>query len=120
MNFQEYKPLALRTVKSLGSDREDFMHMAAGIAGEAGEVLDIVKKTFAYGKPLDTGHLVEEIGDILWYVNGILSLLDTEMDEVLERNIAKLEARYPDLRFDAGKAINRDKVAETEAMQKVQ
>ena len=119
MNFEYYKPLALRTVKSLGNENSDLMHMAAGISGESGEVLDIIKKTFAYSKPLDRAHLIEEIGDAMFYVNGLLELIGVEMSEVLEKNIAKLEARYPDLRFDADKAVNRDKVAEQEAMSKV-
>lgn len=119
MNFEQYKPLALRTVKSLGNENSDLMHMAAGVSGEAGEVIDLVKKTFAYGKPLDRDHLIEELGDLYWYYNGLLALIGVEMSEVLEKNIAKLEARYPDLRFDADKAVNRDKAAEQEAMSKV-
>lgn len=116
MTFDEYKPLALRTLKSLGSEREDLMHMAAGIAGEGGEVLDLVKKHFAYGKPLDRDHLIEEVGDAMFYINGLLHTIGADMGDVLDRNIRKLTARYPDLQFDAERAINRDKEAEALAM----
>ena len=119
MKIEEYAPLALRTVKTLGSDNSDLMHMAAGISGESGEVLDLIKKTFAYGKPLDRDHLIEELGDLYWYYNGLLDLIGVTMDDVLNKNIAKLEARYPGFTFDADKAINRDKAAEQAAMAKV-
>lgn len=108
MNIEHYSALALRTMSHLESPHLDLAHMALGIAGEAGEVADIIKKSVAYGKPLDRNHVVEELGDVIWYMNGLLSMLGASWDEVLDKNIAKLEARYPDIKFDAGRAINRD------------
>lgn len=118
MDIKEYSAKALRTAKSLGSIPFDVMHGAAGMAGESGEVIDIAKKTFAYGKSLDVAHMLEEIGDCLWYVNYLIHTLDSSWDEVLAMNIAKLEARYPDSTFNADHAINRNKEAEAEAMQR--
>ena len=116
MNTQEYSKLALRTANDLGGRLDNIMHAAMGIAGEAGEVIDIVKKVYAYGKPLLTNDLVEEAGDLVWYLNLLFKSLDTTWEEVFDLNIKKLEARYPDLRFDADKAINRDVEAEKVAM----
>ena len=116
MNAEQYSKLALRTANDLGGRLDNIMHAAMGIAGEAGEVIDIVKKVYAYGKPLLTNDLVEEAGDLVWYLNLLFKSLDTTWEEVFDLNIKKLEARYPDLRFDADKAINRDVEAEKVAM----
>lgn len=115
MDIKTYSELALRTYKDMGNPIHNAMHMASGIAGESGEIIDIVKKSFAYGKALDRDHLIEEIGDEMWYLNGILHVLGTTWDEVLAKNIAKLQARYPEGYTDYA-ATNRDKVAEKEAM----
>lgn len=66
-NFAAYAPLARRTLKELPF-REHKQHMALGFCGEVGELLDAVKKSAIYGKPLDKVNLAEEIGDVAWYV----------------------------------------------------
>lgn len=119
MDAQQYSELALRTAKQFDGENMDLMHAAAGMAGEAGEVVDAVKKIIFYGKPVDRKHLIEEMGDQLWYINLMISKLDSSWSEVFEVNIAKLEARYPGLRFDADKAINRNTDAEAKAISKV-
>jgi len=116
MTLDDYNVLAVRTLNDLGSFKNNLVHMALGITGEAGEVADVIKKHYAYGKTLDVQHLVEEVGDIMFYLNGLLAEVDVEWAEVLELNIKKLEARYPDLRFNADHAINRDVNAEQKAM----
>ena len=116
MNIEQYSDYQLRLINDLGDFKANLAHMAMGVAGEAGEVLDVVKKTFAYGKPLDKAHLVEEIGDICFYISGLIGMIDSSWDEVMAMNIAKLEARYPDAKFNADHAINRDKEAEQAAM----
>jgi|TARA_Y100000034_G_C6866891_1_gene395227 NTP pyrophosphatase (non-canonical NTP hydrolase) len=85
----------------------DEMHMVMGIATEAGELLDAYKKHFAYGKELDTVNVGEEIADIMWYVHNLCRILDIDMGDMLQKNIDKLKARFPD-KFDSGKALNRD------------
>lgn len=119
MKIEQYSILAARTLKSLGNREFDLAHMSLGIGGEAGEVQDIVKKHIAYDKDLDLGHLAEEVGDLVFYINGLLIMADLTWGDVLSKNIAKLEARYPGFTFDADKAINRDKDAEQAAMAKV-
>ena len=69
--LEEYRLLAARTLPDLGSLNNNLLHMEAGIAGEfLGEAVDILKKTFAYKKPLDKVHLGEELADTVWYCAG--------------------------------------------------
>ena len=69
--LEEYRLLAARTLPDLGSMSHNLLHMEAGIAGEfLGEAVDILKKTFAYKKPLDKVHLGEELADTVWYCAG--------------------------------------------------
>ena len=70
--LEEYRLLAARTLPDLGSRSNNLLHMEAGIAGEfLGETVDILKKTFAYKKPLDKVHLGEELADTVWYCAGV-------------------------------------------------
>lgn len=70
-SLEEYRVLAARTLPDLGSLSNNLLHMEAGIAGEfLGETVDILKKTFAYKKPLDKVHLGEELADTVWYCVG--------------------------------------------------
>lgn len=116
MEVKEYAALAIRTANL---ETAPMCHAAMGIAGEAGEIADVVKKVVFHTKPLDRSHLLEEVGDLLWYVNLMIHTLDSSWGEVMAANIAKLEARYPDLRFDAERANNRDTAAEQAAINKV-
>lgn len=71
-SLEEYRLLAVRTLPDLGSRNNNLLHMEAGIAGEfLGEAVDILKKTFAYKKPLDKVHLGEELADTVWYCAGV-------------------------------------------------
>lgn len=117
MNIQDYGRYQLHLINDLQSEKLDLAHMAMGISGEAGEVVDIIKKVIAYDKPLDRAHLIEELGDTLFYMNGLIAMIGSDWDEVMACNIAKLEARYPKAKFDADNAINRDKEAEAAAME---
>lgn len=64
-----------------------------GLAGEAGEVLDLGKKYLMHGKPLDKQKLVEEIGDVFWYAALLLEYYDIDFSDVLVANVHKLEER---------------------------
>lgn len=70
MNFTEYTNLANRTCKSLPL-ADHINHMALGIVGEMGELVDQIKKAYIYGKGVDQVNIVEEVGDVAWYVAGI-------------------------------------------------
>lgn len=116
MDMNEYSRLALRTKNELGPTG-NLIHATLGITSEAGEIADLVKKHYAYDKPLDIPALLGEIGDQVWFLNLLVSELGLTWDQVLEANIAKLEKRYPNLRFDAVHATQRDTAAEDRAVE---
>lgn len=88
-------------ISELSPEKADLLHMAVGVSGEAGELLDAVKKTAIYGKPLDHKNMVEELGDLEFYMSRIRQIIGVTRDEVLEQNYDKLSKRY-----SAGKYSN--------------
>jgi NTP pyrophosphatase (non-canonical NTP hydrolase) len=68
---------------------------ALGLAGEGGEVIDLIKKHLFHGKPLDRDRAIEELGDVLWSVQCLAEALDVAISEVAQRNTEKLRRRYP-------------------------
>ena len=83
---------------------------ALGISAEAGEFTEVVKKIFLQGKPYNEEnafHMKRELGDIMWYVAQACMALDISIDEVLEMNVEKLSARYPEGTFDVHYSENR-------------
>ena len=83
------------------------MHAALGVAGEAGEIIDAVKRGWAYGKPLDRENLIEELGDIEFYLEALRQSQGISRDETLTANNTKLMARYPDGSYTDAAAQNR-------------
>jgi NTP pyrophosphatase (non-canonical NTP hydrolase) len=169
ITYNNYEELASTTCKNLENEDANILHMKMGILTEAAEVVDILKKKHAYGKEIDTSHLKEELGDILWYtanyckfvemdfanvidnigyqplydrsadfslyelmeliiinstaldVNSIYDVIDltlyaieqidSSLNEILDTNIKKLAARYPE-GFSSYYALNRNLEAE--------
>lgn len=107
MNLQEYSENAARTCPDLGSQFNNELHQAMGIVTEAGELIDVYKKHFAYGKPMDYVNVREEMGDLMWYIINLCRLLGVNLEDELDINISKLKARYPN-KFDSEHAINRN------------
>jgi len=71
------------------------LHSVLGIAGEAGEIIDLVKKSVVYHQTLDIKNLKEELGDLLHYVAMLLNAQNWSFEEVFESNAIKLRKRYP-------------------------
>lgn len=116
----DYIKKVLRTVSGgFHTDKvsERVIHAAMGISTEANEILDAVKKTLFYGKPLDKVNLKEEIGDCFWYLALLADELGVSFEEVMETNINKLKARYPE-KYTDDLAINRDTDKEYEILKK--
>jgi NTP pyrophosphatase (non-canonical NTP hydrolase) len=107
MNYAEF--VAARFTKR-HEGHEGMLHCVVGISGEAGELLDAVKKTWVYGKALDHDNLIEELGDIEWYMEALRGLLNVTRDEVIAANVAKLEKRYPTRYTDELALARMDKV----------
>ena len=84
-------------VGNFTEDKRDAMFLAGlGLAGESGEVADIIKKHLLHHKDLDREHLKEELGDVLWYLIHACETFDISIRAVANGNIRKLCARYPD------------------------
>jgi len=93
-----------------GANIERLLTAGVGINAEGGEFLEIVKKMVFQGKPWNEDnreHLIIELGDILWYVAQATMALDVSFNEVIERNVKKLEKRYPEGSFDIYFSENR-------------
>lgn len=70
------------------------IHMALGIAGEAGELVDAIKKNAIYCRAIDIANVVEELGDLEFYMEGLRAELGITREETLLANIDKLNRRY--------------------------
>jgi len=106
MQVNDYQKEALRTASSI-KEEDLILNGALGLAGESGEVADIIKKYMFQGHELDKEKLIDELGDVCWYIAILAKGLNVELDEVLIHNVEKLRRRYPK-GFDAQKSINRD------------
>ena len=83
---------------------------ALGLTAESGEFTEVVKKIVFQGKPYNEDnvfHMKRELGDICWYLAQAFMALDTNFDEILDMNIEKLSARYPDGTFNEYYSENR-------------
>lgn len=92
------------------------LHAGIGLATEAGEFLDTLKKHIYYGAELDDTNLKEEIGDVMWYVALACNAYGIDIGDVMQANIAKLQARYPD-NFTSEDALNRDTANERRVLE---
>lgn len=81
-------------VAELTAESAHLWHMATGISGEAGELLDAIKKAAVYCRAVSRANVVEELGDIEFYMEGLRQGLGITRDETLHANVAKLAVRY--------------------------
>lgn len=98
--------IASRLIDDGGSNIR-LLHAAMGMATEAGEFLDALKKHVFYGKLLDKTNLVEELGDMFWYLGVASDVLGVPFEEIMQINHNKLFARYSK-GFNSEEANNRD------------
>lgn len=119
MTGNEYQQLAMRTNDRANTPRltnaisncntitiAQLINGVLGLTGEAGEVSDLVKKGIFHEKGIDLEHLKKELGDCAWYLAMICDACGFTLDDVMQTNIDKLKARYPQ-GFDAYRANNR-------------
>jgi NTP pyrophosphatase (non-canonical NTP hydrolase) len=89
------------------SDLEDTIKLALiGLQDELGEIAGPIKKHLWHGHTLDTDHIQDEVGDLLWYLATLCNSLGISLEDALQGNVAKLQKRYPD-GFSSEKSINR-------------
>lgn len=108
MDFFTYQYEASKTIHdSLKKDKgEMLMNSVLGLAGEAGEVIDAIKKTKYQGHAFERTKILHEAGDVLWYISELCTALDCRLEDLAKMNIAKLRQRYGE-HFEAEKSYNR-------------
>ncbi len=106
MKINEYQDLAMTTINKELSKDNVLINAAMGLCGESGEVIDLIKKWFAQGHELNKAKLIEELGDVAWYIAEACYALDVKLEDVLISNIEKLKKRYPN-GFNKNDSINR-------------
>lgn len=93
-----------------GANIERLLTAGVGINAEGGEFLEIIKKMIFQGKTWNEDnkdHLITELGDLMWYVMQACIALETPIDQVIAKNVEKLEKRYPGGAFDVFYSENR-------------
>ena len=105
MTGKEYQKLAMRTCNINDNNKNMLCHGVFGLTSEAGEVAGLLQKVYQ-GHKFDNEHMKNELGDCMWMIAEICTALDFSLDDVMQTNIDKLKARYPD-GFDPDKSLHR-------------
>lgn len=114
MELKKYETEALKTASDFTTDtimtphEAKILNGALGLAGESGEVADYIKKWIFQGHAFNPDYVLDELGDIMWYINLMCVSLGSSVEEVLDLNIKKLRYRYPNGHFEVEKSVNRD------------
>lgn len=99
MNAKDYQEQAARTINRLDVDASkqqmQAINFTLGMAGEAGEAANIIKKIVFHGHEDKYPALMEEVGDVLWYCAALCEIMGWDLGVVMEFSIQKLQARYP-------------------------
>ena len=107
MTINEYQTAALRTAQTDKlTARELLLNSALGLCGESGEVADLLKKYHFQGHDIDIEHIAKELGDIAWYLAVGAYSIGYDLETILQMNVDKLKARYPD-GFSADRSLHR-------------
>ena len=95
------------------TDVQMIQHATIGICEEAGEVAGVIKQSLHY-KKLNTKEgldikqaLIEELGDLRWYMQALMQMYDIVEQDVLQYNANKLAKRYVSLRYSDLEAAER-------------
>ena len=105
MDANTYQKLAARTINHHLTELEIELHAVHGIASEVGEIHGIYQKEYQ-GHPIDNEHLKKELGDLMWFIAELCTVEEWNLSDVMELNIDKLRARYPE-GFEADKSLHR-------------
>jgi NTP pyrophosphatase (non-canonical NTP hydrolase) len=108
LSFNEYQKLAGRTAGAGGDGERRLIIAALGLAGEAGEFANLIKKLTAHGHDISPETLADELGDVLWYVAEAATACDLNMGDIAQENVHKLQERYPE-GFAQERSINRQR-----------
>ncbi len=107
MTLNEYQDLAMRTSRTDLTVKQHTLNGLLGLAGETGECCDLMKKhEYQDGRDI-WDDLVDELGDVMWYVAEVASSIGYDLDTIAAHNVEKLKKRYPE-GFDPEKSLHRE------------
>ncbi len=114
----KHEDMVRQLIKSPSTIKEAFtdldaalIHSVMGVAGEAGELIDAIKKAVIYRKPIDRLNIIEELGDLEFYMQDLRDKLGISRNETLQANMDKLQKRYPNFQYTDQRAHDRaDKI----------
>lgn len=115
--FSNHKDMVRALIKpaehiaaEIDADKANLIHMVLGISGESGELLDAIKKHAIYNKTLDINNVIEELGDLEFYLEGLRQALNISREDTISANIKKLSVRYSEATYsDKAAQDRRDK-----------
>jgi NTP pyrophosphatase (non-canonical NTP hydrolase) len=113
-DFDYYAKQAIRTMAFYRNNDEKILNAALGLAGEAGEIVETIKKVRHHGHPFTDEvrkALLKEVGDIFWYCAEMADALDEPLSAIAAGNIKKLAERYPE-GFSSERSLNRPETYE--------
>ena len=96
-------------LNNLTPNQVHILHMLIGLSGEVGELGDGIKKGIIYNKPFDFENLIEELGDIEFYLEGLRQGLGVMREEALAHCQRKLAKRYGEKYSDSAAQLRADK-----------
>ena len=112
--LDKYQRYAYQSIQKHSDEKEEVMHWAIGLGEEAGETLSIIKHRYYGGNYKDNGDMLEdlinELGDVLWHVSALCTVLGINLEDVAKYNVAKLANRYPSGEFNQERSENRHEV----------
>lgn len=109
-HYVRYDRFVKQLTKKMGAippEQADLLHAILGLCSEAGELADPIKAHVIYGKPLDLENVIEELGDLRFYMQAIQNCLGISESDILLFNAAKLRKRYAILTYSDEAAIAR-------------
>lgn len=106
MDMHEYQQEASRTIPQDRWFNTNVANFSMGLSGEVGEVVDHLKKFLYHGHELDKKEVEKELGDILWYLSSMATVMNMDLSQIAKNNINKLKKRYPD-GFSEKDSVNR-------------
>lgn len=115
MNLEEYREHRKRTMNHNLNIPLQRLNAALGL-GESGEIQDLIKKEVFHEHPEDPYKVLDEAGDIIFYLDWLLDTYDWTFEAAMHANVAKLQKRYPN-GFDAERSRNRNREEESESVQ---
>ena len=107
LTANDYHRMALRTAGEYDTVLDMMRNAVYGLNGESGEVIDLLKKHEFQGHELDRDKMIDEAGDVCWYIALLATALNVSLEEIMTKNIEKLKKRYPD-GFDKNRSMNRE------------